>query len=105
MFKKLLEILKRPWKNFQESSTVLRPETPSVHDVRHGLVGVYVERKRLLSAMVSMSNTLDEKKKWNKMIPSKVRYKLYRSLIEQMGSVNRMDEHLYRVEKACRRKE
>ncbi len=72
------------------------------HSVRNGLVGVYVERKRLVSAMAVMSNVLDEKKKWNKLIPSKVRYKLYKSLIEQMGSVNRMDDHLHRVLEACK---
>lgn len=66
----------------------------NAHNLRNGLSGIYTERRRLLSAMLNVAESLD--KRWP-LMPKRLRYKLSNSLVEQMSCIKRMDGHLDRM--------
>lgn len=67
------------------------------HHIRNGVVGVYAERKKLLTEMLNMATALESRRSWTK---TKVVGELTEALRGQMACIRRMDLHLERVMKA-----
>ena len=67
------------------------------HNIRNGAIGVYSERKKLLSEMLKMATLLESRRSLSK---ARVVGGLTESLRGQMACIRRMDLHLERIMKA-----